>query len=92
MVGSQRCLAVPATAAARIAREIARVSQIIHQEYPIWGWTMSADTQIDEAVVRLREGVSQKPLAALALAGAFGYVLALLIPNRSVCLFAGKEA
>jgi ElaB/YqjD/DUF883 family membrane-anchored ribosome-binding protein len=48
-----------------------------------------AQSAYGEAVVQargatesLRESVGQQPLAALAIAGAVGYVLALLIPRR----------
>jgi ElaB/YqjD/DUF883 family membrane-anchored ribosome-binding protein len=38
--------------------------------------------QARDAAQSVRESVGHKPLAALVIAGAFGYVLALLIPNR----------
>ncbi len=41
-----------------------------------------AVVQARDAAQSVREGVGQKPLAALVIAGAFGYVLALLIPLR----------
>jgi LmbE family N-acetylglucosaminyl deacetylase len=67
-------------AAARIAREIARVSRIIHLEYPIWGWTMSADTQIDEAAVRgwrfdVTQHLPAKRRAIAAHASQYGQVI-----------------
>jgi len=39
-------------AAAYIAAETARITGIRNLEYPIWGWTMPADTQIDETTAR----------------------------------------
>jgi ElaB/YqjD/DUF883 family membrane-anchored ribosome-binding protein len=41
-----------------------------------------AVVQAHDAAQSVRESVGQKPLAALVIAGAFGYVLALLIPHR----------
>ena len=35
-----------------------------------------------DAAQSARESIGQQPLAALVIAGAFGYVLALLIPHR----------
>jgi ElaB/YqjD/DUF883 family membrane-anchored ribosome-binding protein len=41
-----------------------------------------AVVQARDAAQTVRESVAHKPLVALVIAGAFGYVLALLIPNR----------
>jgi ElaB/YqjD/DUF883 family membrane-anchored ribosome-binding protein len=41
-----------------------------------------AVVQARDATQSVRESVSHKPLVALGIAGALGYVLALLIPHR----------
>jgi LmbE family N-acetylglucosaminyl deacetylase len=38
-------------AAARIAAETARFAGVRHVAYPVWGWTLPADTPIDEGAV-----------------------------------------
>ncbi len=39
-------------AAAKIACETARVTGIARLGYPVWGWTLAADTPIEETTVR----------------------------------------
>jgi hypothetical protein len=39
-------------AAARIAAGTARIAQVRYLSYPVWGWTLPADTVLDEAAVR----------------------------------------
>jgi len=41
-----------------------------------------AVVQASDAAQSAPESVGQKPLTALVIAGAFGYLLALLIPHR----------